>query len=90
MHNDWFAGTDPIRCDLECCHGRALNAFTERPADVDRAAAHNMEVLSRLARECFARPADKRKDWFAQYLQDAEAAGTELGDRMGRRSSCPG
>lgn len=88
MHTEWFAATDPIQCDLECCNGRALDSFTS--GDAAPALKHNITALDSLARQCFARPSGTRKAWFGQYLQDAVSAHAELGNRVGKPITVPG
>jgi hypothetical protein len=76
IYADWYANSPSPTCAQ--CGGRALDTYTNRPADKDQILAHNVHAWLEVLTELTRRQAGAARSWLAGERRRALAAHLEL------------
>lgn len=89
MHEDWFAGHEPLTCTCHVCNGRGLDRFDETAASVAEGLSHNSAVLRLLAADLIATSSVERRALWADWLRAAQEQHVIVGQRIGLELTPP-
>lgn len=82
-----YANTSPPTCD-DCCDGRQLDSFTDKPHDIVAAMNHNISSLIAVA-AMLTGTADERRSKLASLYYDVAMEHVRLSALTGRRINVP-